>query len=207
MCPLFPCSGPDALKGNHCKHIVRGFSLLVSPSQLKHPLQLFVFLKVCSKLAGFLLTKCCVLGPWRQSSLHLLLPEVRPSSPYPVVGLTFFVSRALLKTELEEIFAKAPAAPNSAADSRIISAYENATGKKVAHRSQPKERRSVDGEDCPVCYETMSGRVNEDLSLIGFSQTCCNGLHKECFQQCTFTSPLILVLRTDCRVKGQRRRL
>lgn len=28
-CPLFPCSGPDALKGNHCKHIVCGFSLPV----------------------------------------------------------------------------------------------------------------------------------------------------------------------------------
>ena len=29
ICPLFPFSGPDALKGNHCKHIVSGFSLLV----------------------------------------------------------------------------------------------------------------------------------------------------------------------------------
>jgi len=26
---LFLCSGPDALKGNHCKHIVSGFSLPV----------------------------------------------------------------------------------------------------------------------------------------------------------------------------------
>lgn len=29
LCPLPRCSGPDALKGNHCKHIVRGFSLPV----------------------------------------------------------------------------------------------------------------------------------------------------------------------------------
>lgn len=29
LCPLLPCSGPDALKGNHCKHIVRGSSLPV----------------------------------------------------------------------------------------------------------------------------------------------------------------------------------
>jgi hypothetical protein len=29
LCLLFPCSGPDALKGNHCKHIVCGFSLPV----------------------------------------------------------------------------------------------------------------------------------------------------------------------------------
>ena len=207
MCSLFPCSGPDALKGNHCKHIVCGFSLLVRPSQLKHPLQLFVFLKVCNNLANFLLTKCCVLGPWCQSGIHLLLPEVRPSSPYPLAGLAFLVSRALLQTELQEIFANAPAAPNSTANSHIISAYENATGKKVARPSQPKERRPVDGEDCPVCYETMSGRDKKDLSLIVFCETCCNGLHKECFQQCTFPLPLILVLRTHCCVKGQRGRL
>jgi len=28
QCPLFPCPGPDASKGNHCKHIVRGSSIL-----------------------------------------------------------------------------------------------------------------------------------------------------------------------------------
>ena len=97
------------------------------------------------------------------------------------VHLTFF--RALLTSELEDIFANAPRAPAAIAHERIRNAYAQATGKKVASSSQPqaKKRLPEKDDDCPVCYDNM--HKAEETNLV-FCEECGNGLHKDCFQQC-----------------------
>ncbi|KAI8989640.1 hypothetical protein BD414DRAFT_438713 [Trametes punicea] len=124
------CNCPDALKGNHCKHI------------------LFIFLKVL---------------------------QVSQTSSY-------WYQKALLTSELEDIFSHAPRAPAAVAHDRIRSAYARATGKEVASAAQQSGKRRLPGEDddCPICYENMYGVAEEFLT---FCQECGNGLHLECFQQ------------------------
>ncbi|TBU65607.1 hypothetical protein BD310DRAFT_943167 [Dichomitus squalens] len=123
------CTCPDALKGNHCKHI------------------LFIFLKV--------LQVSQKSGHWYQ--------------------------KALLTSELEDIFARAPRDPAAVAHERIQKAYAQATGKNVASGSQKIKRRLPGKEDmCPVCFEDMEG---VDEKTLTFCDECGNGLHKDCFQQ------------------------
>ncbi|KAI0647256.1 hypothetical protein C8Q79DRAFT_615946 [Trametes meyenii] len=124
------CNCPDALKGNHCKHI------------------LFIFLKV--------LQVTQVSGHWYQ--------------------------KALLTSELEEIFSQAPRAPAAVAHERVRDAFAQATGRTKESSTQNKGRRRFpeEGDDCPVCYEGMH-KVAEKLLV--FCEECGNGLHKECFQQ------------------------
>ncbi|KAI0332129.1 hypothetical protein GY45DRAFT_1247526 [Cubamyces sp. BRFM 1775] len=124
------CDCPDALKGNHCKHI------------------LFIFLKVL---------------------------QVTQKSGY-------WYQKALLTSELEDIFANAPPAPAAVAHERIRNAYAQATGKAVASSSQAKTKKRLPekDDDCPICYENMHSMAEK---LLTFCEECGNGLHKECFQQ------------------------
>ncbi|RPD66345.1 hypothetical protein L226DRAFT_550337 [Lentinus tigrinus ALCF2SS1-7] len=124
------CNCPDALKGNHCKHI------------------LFIFLKVLQVSQNS--------GHWYQ--------------------------KALITSELEDIFTKAPRAPAAIAHERIRNAYAQATGKKVAPSSEASSRKRLPGEedDCPICYENMHREAESKLT---FCEDCGNGLHKVCFQQ------------------------
>ncbi|KAI0362357.1 hypothetical protein OH77DRAFT_1515614 [Trametes cingulata] len=124
------CTCPDAMKGNHCKHI------------------LFIFLKVL---------------------------QVTQKSGY-------WYQKALLTSELEDIFANAPRSPAAIAHERIRNAYAKATGKAVAPGSEKggKKRLPAEDDDCPICYENMH---NVAEKLLTFCEECGNGLHKECFQQ------------------------
>ena len=96
--------------------------------------------------------------------------------------------RALLTSELEDIFAHAPRAPAAIAHERIRNAYAQATGKKIASSSQSQSKKRLPSaeDDCPICYENMHGAKESTLT---FCEECGNGLHKECFQQCKH-SPL-----------------
>lgn len=98
--------------------------------------------------------------------------------------------RALLTSELEEVFANAPAAPNSMAHNHVREAYARATGKAVhteaSSNNDPKKRMPEPDDDCPVCYEGLHGVSEKQLS---FCESCGNFLHKQCFDQCT-SSPL-----------------
>ena len=95
------------------------------------------------------------------------------------------ILRALLTSELEEIFANAPAAPNSLAHTHIREAYARATGKAVnteaSSSSGPKKRLPEPDDDCPVCYEGLHGVAEK---LLSFCEACGNSLHKQCFDQC-----------------------
>ncbi|PFH45786.1 hypothetical protein AMATHDRAFT_157849 [Amanita thiersii Skay4041] len=123
------CNCPDALKGNHCKHI------------------LFIFLKV------------------------LQVPE---SSPH-------WYQKALLSTEVEEIFAQAPLAPNSVAHSHVREAHARAISQYTGPSSQSvKKRFPTKDDDCPICYENMHGIPENGLK---FCDACGNALHDECWKQ------------------------
>ncbi|KIP11425.1 hypothetical protein PHLGIDRAFT_474436 [Phlebiopsis gigantea 11061_1 CR5-6] len=124
------CNCPDALKGNHCKHI------------------LFIFTKVLQV----------------EYESHV------------------WYQKALLTTELQEIFASAPLAPNDMAHARVREAYAVATGKAVASSSSQKAARKIpkEDDDCVICYEGMHGVAEAKLA---FCDTCRNALHKECMQQ------------------------
>ncbi|KAI0320361.1 hypothetical protein OF83DRAFT_1053226 [Amylostereum chailletii] len=91
--------------------------------------------------------------------------------------------KALLTSELETVFAKAPLAPNALAHARVREAYARATGKTpAASSSKDTEKRRLPGpdDDCPICYEGMHGL---DTKKLTFCDQCGNGLHTECFQQ------------------------
>ncbi|EKM57496.1 uncharacterized protein PHACADRAFT_206397 [Phanerochaete carnosa HHB-10118-sp] len=90
--------------------------------------------------------------------------------------------KALLTSELQEVFANAPLAPNDMANSRVREAYARATGKSATSSSSSSAKRKMPTEedDCPVCYEGMHGTAEGKLS---FCETCGNCLHKECFEQ------------------------
>lgn len=53
---------------------------------------------------------------------------------------------------------------------------------KVAEDPGQKRKVLEDGDDCPVCYESMQDVPEAKLD---FCETCTNAIHKECFSQCT----------------------
>ncbi|KAK2463824.1 hypothetical protein APHAL10511_004129 [Amanita phalloides] len=124
------CNCPDALKGNHCKHI------------------LFIYLKV------------------------LRVPE----------SSSHWYQKALLFSELEEIFAQAPLAPNCVAQQHVRDALARASGQNPESESSSsiKKRMPSEEDNCPICYETMYEVAENALK---FCETCGNALHDECWKQ------------------------
>ena len=97
--------------------------------------------------------------------------------------------RALLSSELQEIFSKAPANPTGLASQRVREAYAAATGSpSKASSSQaphPESRhKNPNGDDCAVCYEAMEGDAALLETILVWCETCSNAVHKECFGQC-----------------------
>jgi len=93
----------------------------------------------------------------------------------------------LLTSELQQIFAEAPLAPNSMAHNHVRDAYARATGKATtateSDATSGKNKRIPGPEDdCPICYDGMHGVA--EASLV-FCEECGNALHKECFGQCS----------------------
>lgn len=94
--------------------------------------------------------------------------------------------KALITSELEEIFANAPAAPNAVTNRRVQEAYARATGKAPATpaaESSSKRRMPTEDDDCPICYESMHKVAEANLA---FCEECGNALHSACFAQCEF---------------------
>ncbi|KAL0564727.1 hypothetical protein V5O48_017317 [Marasmius crinis-equi] len=138
------CNCPDAMKGNHCKHI------------------LFVFLKVL---------------------------QVKR-------GSTHWYQKALLNSELHEIFDSAPAPPQlrahgSLADERVIEAWKGATGRATSQPSASSSsssgtRRLPSAEDdCAICYDSMYDEkkttVEALVGILEWCRKCGNAVHKGCW--------------------------
>ena len=96
--------------------------------------------------------------------------------------------KALLTSELAEIFDRAPPAPNAAAlaDRHVQEAYAQATGTSSSQPSSSqgkgKAKRKELGpeEDCAICYEPLCGKGSESLT---WCDACGNALHSQCFAE------------------------
>ncbi|KAG9004086.1 hypothetical protein FRB94_002677 [Tulasnella sp. JGI-2019a] len=97
--------------------------------------------------------------------------------------------KALLTSELAEIFAAAPKNPTTVASERLREHYAQVTGTSSptkgkgaeSEETSTKKRKVLeDGDDCPVCYDSMEDVAEEKLE---FCETCQNAIHKECFGQ------------------------
>ncbi|PPQ64818.1 hypothetical protein CVT26_002650 [Gymnopilus dilepis] len=146
------CNCPDAMKGNHCKHIVG---------------------------SGF-------------AQLHAAVSLTLTNNTPPVLQVPqssgHWYQKALLTSELQEIFANAPLAPNSIAHAHVREAHARATGKISADAPATptpaadtgKKRIPGPEDDCPICYDGMHGVPEKNLV---FCEECGNALHGECFAQ------------------------
>ncbi|KAF8632169.1 hypothetical protein AX17_004910 [Amanita inopinata Kibby_2008] len=106
--------------------------------------------------------------------VFLKVLQVPESSPH-------WYQKALLSSELEQIFTQAPLAPNSIAHERVRDAHAQATAQYTGSSSQSvKKRYPTRDDDCPICYEKMYG-VGE--SALKFCEACGNALHVECWNQ------------------------
>ncbi|KAL4068101.1 hypothetical protein J3A83DRAFT_4359910 [Scleroderma citrinum] len=99
--------------------------------------------------------------------------------------------KALLTSELADIFAAAPPAPNSVASQRVREAYARATEKTASQCKQSSSakgprRQPTQEDDCPICYECMHGAA--DTTLV-WCETCGNAVHKQCFAEWAKSSP------------------
>jgi len=105
--------------------------------------------------------------------------------------LLFNDSRALLTSELEQIFREARVAPTTLAHARVLEAYAHATGKVVEQPTDSigKKRMPSEEDDCPVCYDGMHGAPESSLV---FCEECGNALHNECFAECMSLSTFAL---------------
>ena len=97
------CNCPDALKGNHCKHL------------------LFIFKKVCTSMLSLIRSILNPFSPPGFPSLVVLLPKVHPHtpSPYPQLISAISLPKALLTTELKTIFAEELLIPNDVMNLQI----------------------------------------------------------------------------------------
>ena len=104
------------------------------------------------------------------------------------------ICRALLTSELGEIFQNAHTAPNAMADPRGRDAFTRATGKMpdTQDLSSQSTKKRIPGEDddCPICYEGLFGVSEGDLT---WCETCGNSIHNPCFQQCKLSLLLSFV--------------
>lgn len=162
-------------------------------------------------LTPFIISYSCSLKvgdntPWRSALLTFSMTLTVLQVPF---GSHYWYQKALLFSELEDIFAKAPLAPNDVTNPRVRDAYARATGRVSASGIQndnSKKKAIEEGTECSICYEDMQ-RVDERL-LVFCETSCGNALHKECFGQCTY--PLLdwsTYLFLICILQGRRRRV
>ncbi|KAG7441567.1 uncharacterized protein BT62DRAFT_473049 [Guyanagaster necrorhizus] len=98
--------------------------------------------------------------------------QVPHESPY-------WYQKALLTTELQDVFARAP---NAIANERLRQAHLRATGKAPASDSNnaSNKRMPTEEDDCPICYDKMHTEPENKLT---WCEVCGNALHGVCFAQ------------------------
>ncbi|KAI9512837.1 hypothetical protein F5148DRAFT_1160285 [Russula earlei] len=71
------------------------------------------------------------------------------------LSLTGLICRAVLTSQLQNVFANAPQAPNALAHDKVREAHARATGKASTSTSPDSKRRIPGPEDnCLICYES-----------------------------------------------------
>ncbi|KIK52731.1 hypothetical protein GYMLUDRAFT_233301 [Collybiopsis luxurians FD-317 M1] len=110
----------------------------------------------------------------------------------------YWYQKALLTSELSEIFTNAPPPPqlrgSFIANERVVGAWRKATGREStstdatssAAPSDDPRRVPASEDDCPICYDKMNGN-GLDLKgldeLLEWCDECHNAVHKECWTQ------------------------
>jgi len=118
--------------------------------------------------------------------IYLKVLQVSQSSAH-------WYQKALLTSELEEVFAAAPLAPNAEAHPRIKQALDKALGKTSstteAAAATSKKKMPEPDDDCPICYESMCKAGKPvDESKLTWCEECSNAVHMECFKMWRTTS-------------------
>ncbi|TFK18862.1 hypothetical protein FA15DRAFT_674946 [Coprinopsis marcescibilis] len=101
---------------------------------------------------------------------------------------SLWYQKALVSSELQEIFSIARIAPNSVANPRVQAAYARVTGKSSSPNEpklSQKKRIPGEGDDCPICYDTMYKAAE---AILVFCDGCGNAVHKICFSKWRDTS-------------------
>ncbi|KAH6887307.1 hypothetical protein BKA70DRAFT_1409685 [Coprinopsis sp. MPI-PUGE-AT-0042] len=94
--------------------------------------------------------------------------------------------KALLSNELSSIFTNAPLAPNAPTNPRMQAEYNKAVGKTAGPSTSSQPKRMPDqGDDCPICYDSMHGAG--EASLV-WCEGCGNAVHRGCFTQWSNTA-------------------
>ncbi|KAK1229962.1 hypothetical protein PQX77_006956 [Marasmius sp. AFHP31] len=87
--------------------------------------------------------------------------------------------KALLTSELEEVFDNAPPSPQAAlANQKAVEAWKEATG-------QPKQRVPAPEDNCPICHETMHDPSKPTVQALAdcleWCKQCGSAVHIECW--------------------------
>jgi len=86
--------------------------------------------------------------------------------------------KALLTSELQEIFSQAPKDPsaNIVADKTVQEKYQEIVGPRIEFVPQ----KAIEPDDtCPVCYDSMSASE----ALVFCKSSCGKSLHAQCFKE------------------------
>lgn len=132
----------------------------------------------------FMRGNCCC-----KHILFIWLRVLRCAEDDPVIW-----QNALLTSELEAVlqpFFRRRSRLLPLADKRVREAYRAAQGSTTdaelpaveAESSVPVRcRQALEGEDCPVCFESMTAG-DESKGLLCFCLECGNNLHRDCIRQ------------------------
>lgn len=118
---------------------------------------------------------------------HLLFVYLRVLQVDLSLGLHY--QKGLVTSELETIFANAPANPHDATAERMSQIYRQATGKEQASSSAApvgKKRVPQKGDDCPICYEEFT--PGKEDGLVFCLSSCGQAVHVDCFRQWSRTA-------------------
>lgn len=99
-------------------------------------------------------------------------------------GSAHVYQKALLPSELREIFAAAPTTPYQVlANDKVVAAYNQATGVADEPKKPSVSRKPIgaDGnEECPICMEDFEA---DDENVTWCKGQCGNNIHKECIRE------------------------
>ncbi|KAI0792163.1 hypothetical protein C8Q75DRAFT_754676 [Abortiporus biennis] len=105
----------------------------------------------------------------------------------------YWYQKALITSELEDIFSHAPMAPQRMymANTEVQNAHARLTGRAPppAASSSNKRKRLEDAGDCAICYESFleegkgENKKAIEASLVWCDVQCGTPLHKECFKE------------------------
>eukprot|EP01119_Soliformovum_irregulare_P019655 TRINITY_DN6274_c0_g1_i1.p1 TRINITY_DN6274_c0_g1~~TRINITY_DN6274_c0_g1_i1.p1 ORF type:complete len:493 (-),score=106.67 TRINITY_DN6274_c0_g1_i1:1-1326(-) len=105
--------------------------------------------------------------------VYLKVLRVDPSS-------SIIYQKGLLPSEIKFIFENAPKDPTKTvmANSKVQKAYNSMTQAEETEEVDENLRKNVEGEDCAICYETMSKKEKTV-----WCRTCGNNVHEACWKQ------------------------